>query len=82
MPSMRHVSSGRLTKHDLIVLSAGSDAPAVSCSVTSASRSTATAIVAVMIFHATVSQDSAGPGPSSGPPDPVNARVSEILLLI
>lgn len=43
---------------------------------------TATAIVAVMVFHATMSQQITLPGPYAGPPDPGNARVSQILLVV
>ena len=43
---------------------------------------TATTIVAVLIFHATVSLDTRMSGPWAGPPDPSNARVSEVLLVI
>ena len=43
---------------------------------------TATTIVAVLIFHATVSQQASRPGPWSGPADPGNARVSQVLLVI
>jgi putative ABC transport system permease protein len=43
---------------------------------------TATTIVAVLIYHATVSLDSRRSGPFSGPPDPGQGRVSEVLLVI
>ena len=43
---------------------------------------TGTAIVAVLMYHATVSQDAARSGPWSGPPDPGNGRVSAVLLVI
>ena len=43
---------------------------------------TATTIVAVLIFHATVSHGHQRAGPSAGPPDPGNARVSEVLLVV
>lgn len=43
---------------------------------------TATTIVAVLIYHATVSQHFARSGPFSGPPDPGQGRISEVLLVI
>jgi putative ABC transport system permease protein len=43
---------------------------------------TATAIVAVMTFHATMSQEITLPGPYTGPPDPGHGRVSQILLVV
>jgi putative ABC transport system permease protein len=43
---------------------------------------TATTIVAVLIYHATVSQTSGRSGPFSGPPDPGNGRVSQVLLVV
>ncbi len=43
---------------------------------------TATTIVAVLIYHATVRLDSRLSGPFSGPPDPSRGRVSEVLLVI
>lgn len=43
---------------------------------------TATTIVAVLIFHATVSQTSERSGPFSGPPNPGDTRVSEVLLVV
>jgi putative ABC transport system permease protein len=43
---------------------------------------TATTIVAVLIFHATVSQTSKLSGPFSGPPNPGDGRVSEVLLVV
>jgi putative ABC transport system permease protein len=43
---------------------------------------TATAIVAVLIYHATVSQDAQRSGPFAGPPDPGDARVSAVLLVV
>ena len=35
-----------------------------------------------MVFHATMSQQISLPGPYAGPPDPGNARVSQILLVV
>jgi ABC-type lipoprotein release transport system permease subunit len=43
---------------------------------------TATTIVAVLIYHATASQDAQRPGPFAGAPDPGQGRVSEVLLVI
>jgi ABC-type lipoprotein release transport system permease subunit len=43
---------------------------------------TATTIVAVLIYHATVRQTSGRSGPFSGPPDPGNGRVSQVLLVV
>jgi len=43
---------------------------------------TATTIVAVLIFHSTVSQTSRLSGPFSGPPNPGNGRISEVLLVV
>jgi hypothetical protein len=43
---------------------------------------TATAIVAVLIYHATVSPDAQRSGPFAGPPDPGDARVSAVLLVV
>ena len=43
---------------------------------------TATTIVAVLIYRATLSQHFARSGPFSGAPDPGNGRVSEVLLVI
>ncbi len=43
---------------------------------------TATTIVAVLIFHATISQTSQRSGPFSGPPNPGDGRVSEVLLVV
>ncbi len=43
---------------------------------------TGTAIVAVLVYHATVGLDARHGGPWAGPPDPGQARVSEVLLVI
>lgn len=43
---------------------------------------TATTLVAVLIFHATVSQQAGRAGPWSGPADPGDARVSQVLLVV
>jgi putative ABC transport system permease protein len=43
---------------------------------------TATTIVAVLIYHATINTDARLSGPFAGAPDPGNARVSEVLLVI
>jgi putative ABC transport system permease protein len=43
---------------------------------------TATAIVAVLVFHATVRLDAERASPFAGPPDPGNGRVGEVLLVI
>ncbi len=43
---------------------------------------TATTIVAVLIYHATISQTYGRSGPFSGPPDPGNGRVSQVLLVV
>jgi putative ABC transport system permease protein len=43
---------------------------------------TATAIVAVLIYHSTLSTDTSVSGPFAGAPDPGNGRVSEVLLVI
>jgi ABC-type lipoprotein release transport system permease subunit len=43
---------------------------------------TATTIVAVLIYHATISQTSGRSGPFSGPPNPGSGRVSQVLLVV
>jgi ABC-type lipoprotein release transport system permease subunit len=43
---------------------------------------TATTVVAVLTYHATVSRDARISGPFSGAPDPGNGRVAEVLLVI
>jgi putative ABC transport system permease protein len=43
---------------------------------------TATTIVAVMIYHATVGQRAERSGPWSGAPDPAQGRISEVLLVV
>jgi putative ABC transport system permease protein len=43
---------------------------------------TATTIVAVLTFHATLSQTARRAGPFSGPPNPSDSRVSEVLLVV
>ena len=43
---------------------------------------TATTIVAVMTFHATISQTARRAGPFAGPPSPGDSRVSEVLLVV
>ncbi len=43
---------------------------------------TTTTIVAVLIYHATISQTYGRSGPFSGPPDPGNGRVSQVLLVV
>jgi putative ABC transport system permease protein len=43
---------------------------------------TAATIVAVLIYHATLSQTSERSGPFAGPPNPADGRVSEVLLIV
>jgi len=43
---------------------------------------TATTIVAVLTFHATISQTDQRAGPFAGPPNPGDSRVSEVLLVV
>jgi putative ABC transport system permease protein len=43
---------------------------------------TATTIVAVLIYHATVGHTAQRSGPFAGPPDPTDGRVSEVLLVV
>jgi putative ABC transport system permease protein len=43
---------------------------------------TATAIVAVLSYHATLGRDAALAGPFAGPPDPMRGRMSTVLLVV
>jgi putative ABC transport system permease protein len=43
---------------------------------------TATTIVAVMYYHATIHKDSVRSGPWSGPRDPAQGQISEVMLII
>jgi hypothetical protein len=43
---------------------------------------TATALVAVLDYHATLGHDSVLAGPFAGPPDPMRGRISAVLLVV